>query len=194
MADATTTTTTTTTLTAPSSLSEFAQRKRPASAGADTVRPKEARTHLGSAGSADGVHTQQVQHVNLRELIEMMMSVTSLAASFVSSHSDQLAPPVQSAAATAPSRLGHLKTEQQEAEDEPELLDRADSLGEEPPRRTEAREAQRGRDVDQRDDVTLFLLSLAPAMRRLPAEKQSWLRTRMQQLVHEAEFGPTSFQ
>ncbi|CAF89936.1 unnamed protein product [Tetraodon nigroviridis] len=45
-----------------------------------------------------------------------------------------------------------------------------------------------------RDHVTLFLLSLAPAVRRLPAEKQSWLKTKIQQLVHEAEFGPTSFQ
>uniref|UniRef100_A0A4W6EMK1 MADF domain-containing protein n=1 Tax=Lates calcarifer TaxID=8187 RepID=A0A4W6EMK1_LATCA len=38
------------------------------------------------------------------------------------------------------------------------------------------------------DDVTLFLLSLAPAMRRLSAEKQSLVRTKIQQLLHEAEF------
>ncbi|TNN23230.1 hypothetical protein EYF80_066651 [Liparis tanakae] len=57
-------------------------------------------------------------------------------------------------------------------------------------RRMEAREAQR----EQRDDVALFLLSLAPAVRRLPAQKQSWVRTKMQQFVHEAEFGATSFQ
>uniref|UniRef100_A0A674MX06 MADF domain-containing protein n=1 Tax=Takifugu rubripes TaxID=31033 RepID=A0A674MX06_TAKRU len=49
-------------------------------------------------------------------------------------------------------------------------------------------------DVEQRDHVTLFLLSLAPAIRRLPAEKQSWVKTKVQQIVHEAEFGPTSFQ
>uniref|UniRef100_A0A3Q1BXT9 MADF domain-containing protein n=1 Tax=Amphiprion ocellaris TaxID=80972 RepID=A0A3Q1BXT9_AMPOC len=44
------------------------------------------------------------------------------------------------------------------------------------------------------DDVTLFLLSLAPAMRRLTAEKQSRVRTKMQQFLHEAEFGAASFQ
>lgn len=54
-------------------------------------------------------------------------------------------------------------------------------------------EAQRDHDVDQRDDVLLFLLSLAPAMRRLSAEKQSWVRTKIQQLLHEAEFGATNF-
>ncbi|XP_069028666.1 uncharacterized protein [Embiotoca jacksoni] len=70
-----------------------------------------------------------------------------------------------------------------------------DGLLEELLRRTEAREAQRERDpAEHRDDVTLFLLSLAPAMRRLSAEKQSWVRTKMQQFVHEAEFGATSFQ
>ncbi|KAM9339290.1 uncharacterized protein ABDE67_016955 [Symphorus nematophorus] len=69
-----------------------------------------------------------------------------------------------------------------------------DGLLEEHLRRMEARDAQRERDMEQRDDVTMFLLSLAPAMRRLPAEKQSWLRTKIQQLVHEAEFGPMGFQ
>ncbi|XP_028252693.1 uncharacterized protein LOC114428461 [Parambassis ranga] len=68
-----------------------------------------------------------------------------------------------------------------------------DSLLEEFLKRMEAREAQRERDVEQRDDVTLFLLSLAPAMRRLTAQKQSWVRTKMQQFLHEAEFGATSF-
>uniref|UniRef100_A0A3Q3KX90 Uncharacterized LOC113131217 n=1 Tax=Mastacembelus armatus TaxID=205130 RepID=A0A3Q3KX90_9TELE len=43
------------------------------------------------------------------------------------------------------------------------------------------------RDLEQRDDVILFLLSLAPAMRRLSAEKQSLVRTKMQQLLHEAD-------
>lgn len=57
-------------------------------------------------------------------------------------------------------------------------------------RRTEAR---RERGLDLRDDVTLFLLSLAPAMRRLCPEKQSWVRTKIQQLLHEAEFGATHF-
>lgn len=114
----------------------------------------------------------------------------------------------------AASRLNHLKTEEQEAE-VAEMLDQtdgeeeyaaapvrptrakrktSDSLLEEYLRRMEAREAQRDGDLDQRDDVTLFLLSLAPAMRRLPAEKQSWIRTKIQQFLHEAEFGATSFQ
>ncbi|XP_038583294.1 uncharacterized protein LOC119909273 [Micropterus salmoides] len=111
------------------------------------------------------------------------------------------------------SRPSHLKTEEQEAvvAELSDLTDgeeecpaasprptrakrkRSDGLLEEFLRRMEAREAQRDRDVDQRDDVTLFLLSLAPAMRRLPAEKQSWVRTKIQQFVHEAEFGATSF-
>ncbi|XP_008296325.1 uncharacterized protein LOC103369399 isoform X1 [Stegastes partitus] len=112
------------------------------------------------------------------------------------------------------SRLNQLKTEEQEAEVE-ELLVQTDDdedcqpvsprptrtkrkstdiLLEEFLRRMEAREAQRDRDVDQRDDVTLFLLSLAPAMRRLTAEKQSWVRTKMQHFLHEAEFGASSFQ
>uniref|UniRef100_A0A3B5KF27 MADF domain-containing protein n=1 Tax=Takifugu rubripes TaxID=31033 RepID=A0A3B5KF27_TAKRU len=48
-------------------------------------------------------------------------------------------------------------------------------------------DAQREQDVEQRDHVTLFLLSLAPAIRRLPAEKQSWVKTKVQQIVHEAD-------
>uniref|UniRef100_A0A3Q3MPF3 BESS domain-containing protein n=1 Tax=Labrus bergylta TaxID=56723 RepID=A0A3Q3MPF3_9LABR len=98
-----------------------------------------------------------------------------------------------------PSRLHQLKTEEQQEVMEAELLDQTDgeeeefhtaasprptrvwrrrrsteeSLLEEHLRRTEAREAQRERDAEKRDDVTLFLLSLAPAMRRLTAEKQS---------------------
>ncbi|XP_029281250.1 uncharacterized protein LOC115028793 [Cottoperca gobio] len=115
----------------------------------------------------------------------------------------------------AASGLSHLKTEEQEAEvaellvltDGEEDCDAAsprptrakrksgsDALLEEYLRRLEAREAQRERELEQRDDVTLFLLSLAPAMRRLPAEKQSWVRTKVQQFLHEAEFGATSFQ
>ncbi|XP_020516804.2 transcription factor Adf-1-like [Labrus bergylta] len=119
-----------------------------------------------------------------------------------------------------PSRLHQLKTEEQQEVMEAELLDQTDgeeeefhtaasprptrvwrrrrsteeSLLEEHLRRTEAREAQRERDAEKRDDVTLFLLSLAPAMRRLTAEKQSWLRTKIQQFVHEAEFGAADFQ
>ena len=55
--------------------------------------------------------------------------------------------------------------------------------------RKEARAEQRQKEKEQ-DEVTLFLLSLAPAMRRLPLERQSWLRFKMAGLVHEAEFGP----
>lgn len=172
-----------------------------------------------AAATEDGGHTQQVQQVNVRELFEMMMhSVTSLATSLSSSHpqpSDQLMASARSSPASlqppcTASRLSHMKTEEQEAA-EAELSDQtnqeyectgptragrrsADGLLEEYLRRMDTREAQRDWDVDQRDDLTLFLLSLAPAMRRLPAEKQSWVRAKIQQLVHEAEFGPTSFQ
>ncbi|XP_034534471.1 uncharacterized protein LOC117808902 isoform X2 [Notolabrus celidotus] len=221
VADATTTTTTSS-----SSSSEFIQRKRPSSAHMDALRFKEAKMEVTSETPAaeDGAHTQQVQQVNMRELFEtIMQSVTSLAASLASSQSssqlaDQLMPPSPSAlqpdlqthrGPPPPSRLSHLKTEEQEVV-EAELLDQTDGeeefhtasprptrawrrstdgLLEEYLRRTEAREVQRERDVEKRDDVTLFLLSLAPAMRRLSAEKQSWLRTKIQQFVHEAEFG-----
>ncbi|XP_076613208.1 uncharacterized protein LOC143336771 [Chaetodon auriga] len=206
------------TTTSSSSSTEFVQRKRPSSASADAIRLKEAKTEVTSetAATDDGMQSQ-VQHFNLKELFEMMMqSVTSLATNLASSHSslqllDQLPPPAQPSCAT--SRLNHLKTEEQEVV-AVELLDHADreeecrsvsprptrarksadSLLEEYLRRMEAREAQRDRDVDHRDDVTLFLLSLAPAMRRLPAEKQSWVRTKIQQFLHEAEFGATNFQ
>ncbi|KAM3602800.1 uncharacterized protein V6R79_011099 [Siganus canaliculatus] len=126
-------------------------------------------------------------------------------------------------AACSASRTHHLKTEEQEDEVEELLLDQSategeggdgdgeecravsprpargrrrssQSLLEDFLRKMEAREAQRDRDMDQRDDVTLFLLSLAPAMRRLSAEKQSWLRAKIQQFVHQAEFGPADFQ
>ncbi|XP_044024691.1 uncharacterized protein LOC122862898 isoform X3 [Siniperca chuatsi] len=232
VADATTTTTS-------SSSSESVQRKRPSPASRDSVRLKEAKIEVTSetAATDDSVQIQQVQHVNMRELFEMMMqSLTSLATSLASSHSssqlsDQLMPPAQSSPAVlqpdlqhlqthrgpppaCASRLNHLKTEEQEpvvavlldqtdgeeegraASPRPTRAKRksSDSLLEEYLRRMEAREAQRDRDRDQRDDVTLFLLSLAPAMRRLPAEKQSWVRTKIQQFLHEAEFGPTSFQ
>ncbi|XP_041660505.1 uncharacterized protein LOC121520947 [Cheilinus undulatus] len=137
--------------------------------------------------------------------------------------SDQLMAPsppalqldVQAQRSLPPSRLHQLKTEEQEVMDaellghidgeeedfhtpspRPSRLCRrtTDGLLEEFLRRMEAREAQTERDVEKRDDVMLFLLSLAPAMRRLTAEKQSWLRTKIQQLVHEAEFGASNFQ
>ncbi|KAL6095454.1 uncharacterized protein ACO6RY_09380 [Pungitius sinensis] len=210
--------TTTTTTSSSSSSSSFLHRKRPSSASRDgAVGFKEAKTE-----SPSGVATT-TPHDNMRELFEVMMqSVTSLAASLASSSDPpprpdlrHLPPPPCSA-----SRLSHLKTEEQEAvaaellddrtdgeEEEEEEEEEAassrptrarrrssDGLLQEYVRRMEAREAQRDRDLDQRDHVTLFLLSLAPAMRRLPAEKQSWVRTKMQQLLHEAEFGALSFQ
>lgn len=175
---------------------EFVQRKRSPSVGTEDVRQKEAR--LEGCGAAGG---QQAQQLKVRELCEtMMQAVTSLATS-LASQPDQ--PLWHSTGAT--SLL--LKTEEQEVTDA-ELLDptddeyesprsvrygrkTADSLLEDYPK---SEEAHRDPEVEQRDHVTLFLLSLAPALRRLPAEKQSWVKTKIQQLVHEAEFGPTSFQ
>ena len=55
--------------------------------------------------------------------------------------------------------------------------------------RKEARVEQREKEKEK-DDVTLFLLSMAPAIKRLPLERQSWLKFKMQSLLHEAEFGP----
>lgn len=208
-----------TTTSSSSSWSELAQRKRPSSAGRDGARLKKVKTDATSETAATDDEHATVQQVNMQELFEVMMqSVTSLATSLASSHSssqtqDQLMalaalqPDLQPPSTT--SRLHHLKTEEQEAVVAGELSDQTDGkdccaasprpargrrrstegLLEEYLRRMEAREAQRDRDMDQRDDVTLFLLSLAPAMRRLPAEKQSWIRTKIQQLVHEAEFG-----
>lgn len=191
VADATTTTCSS------GSMLELVQRKRSSSVSAEDVRQKEARLDPSAAAAA-----QQAQQVNVRELCEtMMQAVTSLATSLASSQSDQ--PSWHSMGAT--SLL--LKTEEQEVTDG-ELLDptddeyesprsarygrkTADSLLEDYPK---SEDTQRDQEVEQRDHVTLFLLSLAPAIRRLPAEKQSWVKTKIQQLVHEAEFGPTSFQ
>ncbi|XP_031148947.1 uncharacterized protein LOC116045437 [Sander lucioperca] len=214
VADATTTTTTS------SSSSEFGQRKRPSSAHRDGVRFKAAKTELGLeaalAAARDDCGVQTQPHDNMKELFEMMMqSVTSLAASMASSTHPSSSQPAEQ---TLPPL--HLKTEEPDAEvvelseesDGEEECGAAtprhslsprpararrksvDALLEEFLRRTEAREAQREREPDQRDDVTLFLLSLAPAMRRLPPQKQSWVRTKMQHFLHEAEFGATSFQ
>ncbi|KAM8831829.1 uncharacterized protein AB9W97_003237 isoform 2-T2 [Spinachia spinachia] len=203
--------TTTTATSSSSSSSDFLHRKRPSSASRDgAIVFKEAK--MESTSGVACVTT--TPHDNMRELFEVMMqSVTSLAASLASSsdrppRSDLRHLPTHSA---PPPRLNHLKTEEQEAvvaelqdeedEDEEEEEEAAaattrptrarrrssDGLLQEYVRRVEAREAQR-------DHVTLFLLSLAPAMRRLPAEKQSWVRTKMQQLLHEAEFGAFTFQ
>ncbi|XP_073349422.1 uncharacterized protein [Pagrus major] len=199
VADATTTTFSS------SSSSEFVQRKRPSSADRDIIRLKEAKIEVPSENSASdySIQTQQVQQPSDQLMPPAQSSPEVL----------QLDQQMQQPSCTT-SRLNHLKTEEQDVE-EVELLDQTDeeeesrdasprlargwrrstdSLLEEYLRRMEAREAQKDRDVDQRDDVTLFLLSLAPAMRRLPAEKQSWVRTKIQQLLHEAEFGPINIQ
>ncbi|KAG7220519.1 hypothetical protein INR49_018046 [Caranx melampygus] len=167
--------------------------------------------------------SQQAQQAQMKELLEMMMhSVTTLASSLASSHSSSSQALDQSALLQPeqqhPSRLHQLKTEEQEVmmtefldqtDDDDDVVEdltecprpprakrksSSDGLLEEFLRRMETRDAQRNLDLDQRDDVTFFLLSLAPAMRRLNSEKQSWIRTRIQQLLHEAEFGATSFQ
>lgn len=162
-------------------MSEFVQRKRSSSVGAEDGRQKEARLDQGAAAP------MVQQQVNVRELCEtMMQAVTSLATSLASSQSDQ--------SAIHCSQL--LKTEELEVTDA-ELLDPTDDEYESPRSVRYGRkntDSQREQDVEQRDHVTLFLLSLAPAIRRLPAEKQSWVKTKIQQVVHEAEFGPTSFQ
>nr|XP_019969371.1 PREDICTED: uncharacterized protein LOC109648014 [Paralichthys olivaceus] len=166
-----------------SSLSECVQRKRPSPANGDAVRLKQAK-------------------------IEPF---------------DQPAPPAvlqpdlhrQVHGSPSTSRLNHQKP----AEQDVEILDHSDddeeeefSMSPRPTRargrsggygdgllveylrRMESREVPRNLNVDQRDDVTFFLLSLAPALRRLSAEKQSLVRTKFQQLLHEAEFGTTNFQ
>ncbi|KAM8725831.1 uncharacterized protein AB9X84_002509 isoform 2-T2 [Acanthopagrus schlegelii] len=199
VADATTTTFSS------SSSSEFVQRKRPSSADRDVIRLKEAKIEAPSETSAPdySIQTQQAQQPSDQLMPPAQLSPAGLQPDL------QMQPP-----SCNMSRLNHLKTEEQDIE-EVELLDQTDeeegsrgasprlargwrrstdSLLEEYLRRMEARETQKDRDVDQRDDVTLFLLSLAPAMRRLPAEKQSWVRTKIQQLLHEAEFGPINFQ
>ncbi len=55
--------------------------------------------------------------------------------------------------------------------------------------RKEEREQQRVKEREERDDVHHFLMSLAPAMRRLPLNKQAWLKMKIQELVFQAEFG-----
>ncbi|XP_059386584.1 uncharacterized protein si:ch211-207i20.3 [Carassius carassius] len=46
---------------------------------------------------------------------------------------------------------------------------------------------------EQQDEVNLFLRSLAPALRRLPASKQSLVKLQIQKILHDAEFGQPSF-
>lgn len=54
--------------------------------------------------------------------------------------------------------------------------------------RKEAREEQKVREQEEEDETYHFVMSLAPAMRRLPSEQQSWLKIQIQEMVHEVEF------
>nr|XP_055031761.1 uncharacterized protein si:ch211-207i20.3 [Misgurnus anguillicaudatus] len=49
------------------------------------------------------------------------------------------------------------------------------------------------KEEQQHDEVDLFLRSLAPALRRLPASKQSLVKLQIQKILHDAEFGQPSF-
>lgn len=184
--------------------SDLIHRKRPSLAYLDTFRLKEAKLEVNSDDSAPADESMQ-QHGNMKDLLETVLhSVTSLASAFASSRSTSQLPP------SSPHNSLWLKTEQHEetkqvveSDDDDEVEEAAspaqpswtkrkgvEALLEEFLRQAEARNVQ---SLEQRDDVTLFLLSLAPAMKRLAPEKQSWLRTKMQQLVHEAEFGSATF-
>ncbi|KAG7462286.1 MADF DNA bdg domain containing [Solea senegalensis] len=171
-----------------SSFSEFVQRKRPSPANGDVVRLKDAKIEPSDQLTAPEFLRHDLQPLQLR-------------------HTPGGSPPHATG-----SRLNHHEIPEREIldhtdeEEEAELSvshhrpNRAkgwsnDGLLEAFLRRTESRERNLERilELDQRDDVTLFLLSLAPAMRRLCPEKQSLLRTRIQQLLHEAQFGPAHF-
>ncbi|XP_039981054.1 uncharacterized protein LOC120788883 isoform X3 [Xiphias gladius] len=193
VADATTTTTTTTSSSS-SSLSEFVQRKRPSPANGDAVRLKEAKIEPSDQPTAPAVLPPDLQPLQHRQ------AHRSPPPSSTAFGLNRLKREEREAAARE--LLDQTDEEEEEEEEEGSVSPRparakrksGDSLLQEYLRRMETREAQRSLDVDQRDDVTLFLLSLAPAMRRLSAEKQSWVRTKIQQLLHEAEFGATNFQ
>lgn len=53
------------------------------------------------------------------------------------------------------------------------------------------REREEGRELRRDDDISLFLQSLAPVMRRLPPSKQSSVKMCFHQVLHEAEYGHT---
>ncbi|XP_076853101.1 HIRA-interacting protein 3 isoform X2 [Brachyhypopomus gauderio] len=55
-------------------------------------------------------------------------------------------------------------------------------------RRKEQREQQRAKQCE--DENTLFLLSLVPSLERLPVKKQSWVRLKIQELLHGVQIGP----
>ncbi|XP_075871405.1 uncharacterized protein LOC142881182 [Nelusetta ayraudi] len=162
------------TTTAASSSSELFWRRRAASVSADGVRLRESMTDVMSVVSDDAGEQHGGGGARQRELLELLVhSATSLAASLSSSHHQMAAggadgEPGKDGCPRAP-RPGWLL-----------------GLG--------GGAAGGGggdqEDGEPKDDMTLFLLSLAPALRRLPVQKQSWIKTKIQQLVHEAEFGP----
>ncbi|KAK9956298.1 hypothetical protein ABG768_014043 [Culter alburnus] len=69
-------------------------------------------------------------------------------------------------------------------------------------RREKERQAERQAERQQRqalvelqsDEVSTFLSSLAPCMRRLSPEKLSYLKIKMQELVHDVAFGGVYYQ
>lgn len=168
MADATTT--------AASSSSELFWRRRAASVSADGVRLRESMTDVMSVVSDDT--SEQHSGTRQRELLELLVhSATSLAASLSSSH-HQMA-----AAASADGEPG--KDGCPRAPRPGWLLGLGGGAA-----GASGGDQEGGDGGEPKDDMTLFLLSLAPALRRLPVQKQSWIKTKIQQLVHEAEFGP----
>jgi len=54
--------------------------------------------------------------------------------------------------------------------------------------RKEAREDQKVRQREEKDETYHFLMSLAPAMRRLSSERQSWLKIKIQEMIYGVEF------
>ena len=55
-------------------------------------------------------------------------------------------------------------------------------------RESERQQRQTWQDM-QTDEVSTFLNSLAPTMRRLPPEKVSMLKIKIQELIHDAAYG-----
>ncbi|XDV40006.1 hypothetical protein PO909_009170 [Leuciscus waleckii] len=60
-------------------------------------------------------------------------------------------------------------------------------------REAERQQRQAWQDL-QNDEVSIFLSSLAPSMRRLTPEKLSYLKIKMQELVHNVSFGGVYYQ
>ncbi|XP_034436598.1 uncharacterized protein LOC117758757 [Hippoglossus hippoglossus] len=172
-----------------SSFSECVQRKRPSPANGDAVRLKQAKIEPSDQPAPPAVLQPDLQPLLHRQAH----------GSPSTSRLNHQIPAEQDVVARE--MLDHSDDDDEEFSMSPRptrARGRSGGYGDgllvEYLRRMEGREVPRNLDVDQRDDVTFFLLSLAPAMRRLSAEKQSLVRTKFQQLLHEAEFGTTDFQ